>query len=443
MRCMLPPFVICADHSTFLVDGCHVSVSRSTSAMARVEGHAEDARHDDRRPRLLEGEDPGRAPDEDPERVLRAAEVVADDGADHREHACDLQCREDVGQRVRDPHPPEDLAFARRVRPHELDLLRPHRRQASQRVHHHREEAEDRPRWRPSTRAQRAEPRVRDRGERDDRDGVRRDRVRHERVAERSPAGEHERESEGERAADEEAAERLLEREPAGAPHASYRSSQSVDMTSEKRGRKKSWTPKAGDDPLPGPTRMNAEARGRAAATFGRCRCDVIRPPLRACSASRTAVTSSKKCVSSRVSPPRGCGRSTSITSTIRPGRADMTTTRVERKTASAIECVTKTIVDWVSCQMRSSSMFSRSRVISSSAPNGSSISSSAGEKESARAIDTRCCMPPESCHGWCLSKPVSSTSSSISVTRSARRPRSQPIISSGREMFFATVRQS
>ena len=60
--------------------------------------------------------------------------------------------------------------------------------------------------------------------------------------------------------------------------------------------------------------------------------------------------------------------------------------------------------------------MFSRSRVISSSAPNGSSISSSAGENESARAIDTRCCMPPESCHGWCLSKPVSSTSSSISV---------------------------
>ena len=65
--------------------------------------------------------------------------------------------------------------------------------------------------------------------------------------------------------------------------------------------------------------------------------------------------------------------------------------------------------------------MFRRSRVISSSAPNGSSMSRSAGSKESARAIETRCCIPPESCHGWCPSKPVSSTSSIISRTRSAR----------------------
>ena len=63
--------------------------------------------------------------------------------------------------------------------------------------------------------------------------------------------------------------------------------------------------------------------------------------------------------------------------------------------------------------------MFRRSRVISSSAPNGSSMSSSAGSNESARAIETRCCMPPESCHGRLDSKPVSSTSSSISRTRS------------------------
>ena len=41
-----------------------------------------------------------------------------------------------------------------------------------------------------------------------------------------------------------------------------------------------------------------------------------------------------------------------------------------------------------LAAQIRSSSRFSRSRVISSSAPNGSSISSSAGSNESARAID-------------------------------------------------------
>ena len=133
-----------------------------------------------------------------------------------------------------------------------------------------------------------------------------------------------------------------------------------------------------------------------------------------------------------------------SITSVIRPGRADITTTRVERNTASAIECVTKTIVEPVSRQIPSSSMFRRSRVISSSAPNGSSISSSAGENESARAIETRCCMPPESCHGWWFSNPVSSTSSSISLDALRRAcARLQPSISSGSEMFFATVRQS
>ena len=127
----------------------------------------------------------------------------------------------------------------------------------------------------------------------------------------------------------------------------------------------------------------------------------------------------------------------------IRPGRGDITTTRVERNTASAIECVTKTIVDPVPSQIRSSSSFSRSRVISSSAPNGSSIRSSGGENESARAIETRCCIPPESCQGWCFSKPESSTSSTISRMRSWRRCRFQPSISSGSSMLRPTVRQS
>ena len=83
----------------------------------------------------------------------------------------------------------------------------------------------------------------------------------------------------------------------------------------------------------------------------------------------------------------------------MRPGRALMTTTRVERKTASGMEWVTKTTVVPVCSQMRSTSMLRRSRVISSSAPKGSSMSSSAGWKASARAIATRCCMPPDS---WC-----------------------------------------
>ena len=70
-------------------------------------------------------------------------------------------------------------------------------------------------------------------------------------------------------------------------------------------------------------------------------------------------------------------------------GAALITTTRVERKTASGIEWVTKTMVVPVCCQMRRTSVFIRSRVISSSAPNGSSMSSSGGlEGERARDRD-------------------------------------------------------
>ncbi len=49
---------------------------------------------------------------------------------------------EDERQRRRDAHAPEDLHLARRVGVHQLEILRPHGCQAAQRVHHHREEAE-------------------------------------------------------------------------------------------------------------------------------------------------------------------------------------------------------------------------------------------------------------------------------------------------------------
>src|SRR5262249_57449130 len=47
------------------------------------------------------------------------------------------------------------------------------------------------------------------------------------------------------------------------------------------------------------------------------------------------------------MSRSRGRGRSTPTISWMRPGRADMTTTRSARNTASGIECVMKTIVFW------------------------------------------------------------------------------------------------
>ena len=93
------------------------------------------------------------------------------------------------------------------------------------------------------------------------------------------------------------------------------------------------------------------------------------------------------------------------MTSVMRPGRALMTTTRDDRKTASGIEWVTNTTVIPVCSQIRRTSWFIRSRVISSSAPNGSSISRIDGSKASARAIATRCCIPPDSWYGWWLSE--------------------------------------
>ena len=58
------------------------------------------------------------------------------------------------------------------------------------------------------------------------------------------------------------------------------------------------------------------------------------------------------------------------------------------------------TVVPGVLLQIRSSSVAIRSRVIMSSAPNGSSMSRNGGANVSARAIATRCCIPPDSCYG-------------------------------------------
>ena len=77
-----------------------------------------------------------------------------------------------------------------------------------------------------------------------------------------------------------------------------------------------------------------------------------------------------------------------------------MTTMRVDRYTASGIEWVTKPIVLPVRAHNARSASFRRSRTISSSAPKGSSISRMSASNASARAIEARCCIPPDSCHG-------------------------------------------
>ena len=129
--------------------------------------------------------------------------------------------------------------------------------------------------------------------------------------------------------------------------------------------------------------------------------------------------TSSKKCGCAVISSGRGRGERSAKMLASRPGRGAMTMIRSARNTASSMLWVMKTMVLPVSSQISWSRRFISSRVKASSAPNGSSISSTDGSTESARTIAARCCMPPESSRGYLLSKPSRPTRFSSSSIRS------------------------
>ena len=136
----------------------------------------------------------------------------------------------------------------------------------------------------------------------------------------------------------------------------------------------------------------------------------------------------------------RGRGRSISKILASRPGRGVITTTRSARKIASVMLWVTNTIVFCVSLHRRRSRRFISSRVKASSAPNGSSIRRIAGSWASARTIDARCCMPPESSRGIDASKPARPVSARSFWTRVTSTGRF--LISNGNSMFFFRLRQ-
>src|SRR6266513_2832283 len=71
----------------------------------------------------------------------------------------------------------------------------------------------------------------------------------------------------------------------------------------------------------------------------------------------------------------------------IRAGLDAITFTSRDRNAASSIECVTSTIVFFVRSQISSRKSLISSRVIASSAPNGSSIINTSGSSASARAL--------------------------------------------------------
>ena len=91
---------------------------------------------------------------------------------------------------------------------------------------------------------------------------------------------------------------------------------------------------------------------------------------------------------------------STGNSAATRPGRLVSSTIRSPRRAASRTLWVTnRTVSRWLG-QSRSSSSCSRSRVMASRAPNGSSMSSTSASWARARARATRWRMPPESSWG-------------------------------------------
>src|SRR5258706_2672304 len=119
----------------------------------------------------------------------------------------------------------------------------------------------------------------------------------------------------------------------------------------------------------------------------------------------------------------RGRGRATSRSSPMRAaGPLVILPTRSESSPGSSTSCVTISTVAPVLATMRISSSCSVARVSASSAPNGSSSSSTFGSIASARAMPTRCFMPPEIWCGYWCSAWERPTSSSTSCVRSFRR---------------------
>src|SRR5215210_6555435 len=401
----------------------------------QVEADPDRRGEDDRRPRAVEGEERRLRRDVLAEAAPRRRKILGDNGANRRERRRDAERREHERHRVRDADTAKYLPLWRGVRPHQLERGWIHGEEPADGADHDGEKDEDGRDHRLRNLRIDAEPVVEDRGERDDRHRVRGDRKREERSAN---TGESRGDAAGQDAghdADQEPAEDLAERvggrrnedREVRLPRCGYRERARQDELleaerpddhfpdgygAEKRheGRRDVACLPHGEETRGGPARRLRDRRdchwpgpsARARASAASCRSDDSGEVSEsgALSASRTCVTSWKYRSISRVSTLRSRGRSIGMIFEMRPGLADITATRVDRKTASGIEWVTKMTVVRVRPQMPCSSRFIRSRVISSSAPNGSSIRRIDGSSASARAIATRCCMPPDSCHG-------------------------------------------
>src|SRR5260221_1009733 len=116
----------------------------------------------------------------------------------------------------------------------------------------------------------------------------------------------------------------------------------------------------------------------------------------------------------------RGRSRSTgTIWPMVAEGPLVIITMRSDSSTASSTSCVTITTVLPVCLTMPISSSCKRARVSASRAPNGSSSNRTLGSIDSARAMPTRCFMPPEISSGCFCAAWLSPTNSNTFCVRS------------------------
>lgn len=112
-----------------------------------------------------------------------------------------------------------------------------------------------------------------------------------------------------------------------------------------------------------------------------------------------------------------------------------------ERNTASLMECVMNRPAKPWRAKSEMTSSFSRSRVISSTAPNGSSNRNTFGSRTRLRASDARIFMPPDSCLGYLRSNPESPTSEMASAARGTRSALPTPSSSASSSTLRCTLR--
>ena len=153
------------------------------------------------------------------------------------------------------------------------------------------------------------------------------------------------------------------------------------------------------------------------------------RRSLRRGSSERSSATSTRRLTKSKAADwrSRGRGRSTSISSKMRPGRGHSTMIRSASTIDSSTSWVTRIKVGLASAHRSSRWSCRSARVNASSAENGSSSSSTSGRGTSARAMATRCAWPPESSRGHIVALSVSPTRLSAVATRAARSALGRP----------------